>query len=223
MAIALEVSGCDYSYNADSSLVTAGSYYVFLDNPAWVVPVELFGVVNGAFFFYPQANQGVTVVNVEERAVSGGGLIDSGTITLTINSCVTEYTPRCCDNVYNIAWLDPNSGWKNYIFTGKATTGVEQDKGLDYKDENLVLKWSEVQDVYDSIIVGTGAIPKTHIDYTKTLRYAIQAFQYDESTGTWSIPIVIKRESFTMYKRGQHFYEWTLEFKYAQELIVQTQ
>ena len=220
MAIAIEISTCKYSYSENTSLVGEELGVAYLlsltGEPSWFTTSAL----NATFYYQPTAT-GVFVISVERYV--GLSLVDSGTITITVTDCTDDFIPRCCDNVFNIAWLSPEGGWKNYLFIGKATTSVEQGKGLDFKDSSRVLKWSEVQDVYDAIIVGTGAIPKSHIDYTKSLRFAIQAYQYDASTGGWTIPIIINREKFVMYKRGDHFFEWTLEFKYATEIIVQTQ
>lgn len=220
MAIAISITTCSYSYNSNSELPTAETYYYeFTNVPSWFTYDE-FG---SPFYFTPQVTSGTFIIGVTQKLLSDGSTVDTGTITITVTDCVTEYTPTCCDNVYNIAWLTPEGGWANYLFIGKATKGLDQDKGTDFKDSNNVLKWSEVQNVYDTIIVGTGHIPQTHVDFTKSLRYAIQAYLYDSSTGTWSIPIVINRDNFTLYRRGDKFFEWTLEFKYALEITVQTQ
>lgn len=218
MAIALTFTPCQYSSNGDASLVDALYYYEMTGEPSWFTWSS-----NGIFFFYPLGTTGTNVINVVKKLVADNSTVDTGTITITVQTCVSSYTPSCCDNVYNIAWLTPEGGWANYLFIGKATKGLDQDKGRDFKDNNNVLKWSEAQNVYDTIIVGTGHIPQAHVDFTKSLRYAIQAYLYDSSTGTWSIPIVINRDNFTLYRRGDKFFEWTLEFKYATEIIVQTQ
>ena len=219
MAIAISLSACNWSHNEYNDLITAETYYYeYSGQPSWFTYAD-----GGSPFYYDPTATGTFVINITQKLLSDGSTVDTGTITITVTDCTDDFTPRCCDNVFNIAWLSPEGGWKNYLFIGKATTALEQGKGLDFKDSSKVLKWSEVQDVYDAIIVGTGAIPKSHIDYTKSLRFAIQAYQYDASTGGWTIPIVINREKFVMYKRGDHFYEWTLEFKYATEIIVQTQ
>lgn len=223
MAINLQLSTCNYSSNGNNALVESGYYYVFTNAPAWFQPVEFLGVISGAFFFYPPGPTGAFVIDVAKHLSADDSLVDSGIVTITVTSCVEEYAPRCCDNVYNIGWLSPEGGWKNYFFIGKATTGVDQDKGSDYKDADNTLKWSQVENVYDTVIVGTSLIPKDHVDYTKSLRYAIQAYIYDTSTGTWSIPIVINRDSFQLYRRGDKLFEFSLEFKYAVELVVQTQ
>lgn len=220
MAIAISLSACGLSHSEYNELVTAETYYYeYSGYPSWFTWGD-----NGApFYFNPPQTTDSFMIGIVKKLLSDGSTVDSGSITITVNDCVEDFTPRCCDNIFNIAWLSPEGGWKNYLFVGKATTGVDQGKGLDFKDSSKVLKWSEVQDVYDTIIVGTGAIPKNHIDYTKSLRYAIQAYQYDASTGGWTIPITINREKFSMYKRGDHFFEWILEFKYSAEIIVQSQ
>lgn len=219
MAINIVLSACGLSHGLYNDLVTAETYYYeYSGAPSWFTYED-----GGAPFYYEPTATGVFIINITQKLLSDGSTVDTGTVTITVTDCTDDFIPRCCDNVFNIAWLSPEGGWKNYLFIGKATTSVEQGKGLDFKDSSRVLKWSEAQDVYDAIIVGTGAIPKSHIDYTKSLRFAIQAYQYDASTGGWTIPIIINREKFVMYKRGDHFFEWTLEFKYATEIIVQTQ
>lgn len=218
MAIALTFNPCQFTKNGDSSLVNPLYYYEMSGEPSWFTWSSI-----GIFGYDPLGETGAFVVDVVKKLVSDNSTVDTGTITINVQSCVDLYTPSCCDNVYNISWLTPEGGWANYFFIGKATKGVEQGKGLDYIDANNVLRWGEVKEVYDTIIVGTGHIPQSHVDFTKSLRYAIQAYLYDSSTGTWSIPIVVNRDSFTLYKRGDKFFEWTLEFKYAAEIIVQSQ
>jgi len=145
------------------------------------------------------------------------------TVEINVNTCLTEFYDNCCDNQCNIAWLNPEGGWQNYIFTGIKTFEVQQDSGFTFKTSNKTIKYSEKENVYDAVICTTGNIPKSHVDYLDSLRYAIQAYLFNPTTNAWDIPILLDADSFTKYTSRQKLFDVSVRFIKAREIAVQRQ
>jgi hypothetical protein len=144
-------------------------------------------------------------------------------VEINVNTCLTEFYDNCCDNQCNIAWLNPQGGWQNYIFTGIKTFEVQQDNGNTFKTSNKTIKWSERKEVYEATICTTGNIPKSHVDYLDSLRYSVQAFLFNPATSAFDIPILVDSESFTKYTSRQKLFDISIRFLKAKEIQVQTQ
>jgi hypothetical protein len=144
-------------------------------------------------------------------------------VEINVNTCITEFYDNCCDNQCNIAWLNPQGGWQNYIFTGIKTFEVQQDNGNTFKTSNKTIKWSERKEVYEATICTTGNIPKSHVDYLDSLRYSVQAFLFNPATNAFDIPILLDSESFTKYTSRQKIFDISIRFLKAKEIQVQTQ
>lgn len=129
---------------------------------------------------------------------------------------------NCCGD-RNIAWLNIQGGWQNYIFSGVKTFSVEASKGKQFKTNQYVSKYAQIDGVYNGEVLTTGDIPKAHVDALDGLRYSIQAFLFNDETQAWDIPILVDVGSFTKYKSNDKFYEVRLKFIYAEEILVQTQ
>jgi hypothetical protein len=172
-------------------------------------------------FFTP--SEGVFEIPYAEFIQVGGELVffDDGIITINSEGQFEDYD-TCCDNPSNIAWLSP-IGWVNYIFEGKRTFKVDIGSNRTYKDIFNTLRYSERTGVRDAVTVTSGYVPKHHIDYIASLRYAIQAYLYNDSTGKWDIPIVLNPESFVNYKDGQKLFEVSFDYVIANEKLIQSQ
>jgi hypothetical protein len=145
------------------------------------------------------------------------------TIEIVISNCIQNFYDNCCDNQCNIAWLNRQGGWQNYIFTGIKTFEVRQDDGNTFKTLQKVLKWTNRSEVYDGMICTTGNIPKAHVDYLDSLRYSIQAYLYNPTTNAWDIPIVVDSESFTKYTTKDKLFDISIAFIKSKELVIQSQ
>jgi hypothetical protein len=144
-------------------------------------------------------------------------------VNIVVGQCgIVNYT-SCCNNQINLAWLNRQGGWQNYIFTGIKTFEVQQNSSDLFKTFNKVAKYSEKTNVYNAVIATTGNIPKSHVDYLDSLRYSIQAFMFNEVTNAFDIPIVLDSEDFTKYTSRQKLFDITIRFIYSTELIIQSQ
>jgi hypothetical protein len=144
-------------------------------------------------------------------------------VEINISNCNQVAYDNCCDNQCNIAWLNLQGGWQNYIFTGIKTFEVDQDNGNTFKTLNKTIKWSERKEVYNAVVCTTGSIPKAHVDYLDSLRYSIQAFLYNSTTNAFDIPILIDSDSFVKYTSRQKLFDVSIRFLRAKEIQVQRQ
>jgi hypothetical protein len=144
-------------------------------------------------------------------------------VEINVSTCITEFYDNCCDNQCNIAWINPQGGWQNYIFTGIKTFEVQQDNGNTFKTSNKTIKWSERKEVYEATICTTGSIPKAHVDYLDSLQYSVQAYLFNPTTNAFDIPILVDSDSFTKYTSRQKIFDVSIRFLKAKEIQVQTQ
>jgi hypothetical protein len=164
-----------------------------------------------------------TVINFRIMDIMTFPFTEISTGTITINAGQGfELREICCDNIRNIAWLNSAGGWRSYVFTGKKQYKVDIGENTTFKTDG-VIRFSERKNVYDAELVTTGYIEKYDVEYCKSLRTAIQAFLYNEVTEQWDIPILIQPESFILFEDKQRFYQFSFEFIYAEELVIQSQ
>lgn len=144
------------------------------------------------------------------------------TIELVVVPELLSLYENCCGD-RNIAWLNIQGGWQNYVFSGVKTFQVEIGGAKTFKTNQLVSKYSQIDGVYNGEVISTGDIPQSHVDTLDGLKYAIQALLYNEETEAWDIPILVDVDSFTKYRSRDKFFEVRLKFIYAEEILVQTQ
>ena len=151
-------------------------------------------------------------------------LSPAGSYYIRINVVVGDYSliNNCCGD-RNLAWLNIQGGWQNYIFTGIKTFQVEVNGSKQFKTNEYISKHSQIEGVFNGEVITSGDIPKAHVDALDNLKYAIQVFMYNEETEAWDIPLLVDVGSFTKYQSRDKFYEVRLKFIYATEILVQTQ
>ncbi len=147
------------------------------------------------------------------------------TYYIRINVVVSNYTSydNCCDNQCNIAWLNREGGWQNYIFTGVKEFNVSIGDTNTFVNNNLEQKYSEIKGVYNGRICSTGDIPKSHVDILESLQYAIQSFLYNTETELFDIPILIDKKDFVKYRTRDKFFDVKIRFILAEQVLIQTQ
>jgi hypothetical protein len=196
-------------------------YFNFLNVPAFVTlasgsaPNTYTGwQING------KTTSGTYSFSFQENTLTGNR---NWTVIIEVGACGTVVYDNCCTNQYNIAWLNRQGGWQNYIFTGIKTFEVRQDDGDTFKTYEKVIKWANKKEVYNGVILTTGNTPKSHVDYLDSLRYSIQAYLYNDLTDAWDIEILIDSDSFVKYTSRQKLFDNTISFIYANELVIQSQ
>lgn len=156
------------------------------------------------------------------------------TYQITILAIDCEAIERECVNsgcTTNIAWLNLEGGWSSYVFASakdKKEFTKEIGDSIDFKvydslTGDRTLQTTQINDVYDREIVASGFIPLKHLPFVEALKYSISQYLYDDSRRVWNIPIIINKESFTLKRCNNGFVEYNFSFRYAKQIIIQTQ
>lgn len=132
-----------------------------------------------------------------------------------------ENFDNCCDNQTNIVWLNRVGGYQNYIFSGVKTFEVDGGDAKTFIRDGIK-RYYQRKDVYNGKVVTTGNIDRDHVDYLDSLRYAIQAWEWDTDNDTFT-EILVDVDSFVKYTSRQKLFDVAIRFIYSEELKIQTQ
>lgn len=129
-----------------------------------------------------------------------------------------------CKDGFNIAWINREGGWSSYIFDGRKTYGKEVGDVKTFKSGNR-LKRLSVENVYDVVEVSISNKSDRDLRFIASLRQSIEAYLWSESTKSWSIPIILNKESFAVYSMPfkQINVADKFTFRYSEEVIIQSQ
>ena len=148
-------------------------------------------------------------------------LVGTGVITLNVADIYNNVTNCCSDTDTNIVWVNRQGGRQNYIFNQRFDNLVEVGKASTFIN-NGIIKYSDRGRVYNSKVVYVTGLTKTEIDYLDTLRYSIQAWEFNPSTLEFT-PILLESSNFNKYNSKENMYEFSLTYKYARQLDIQKQ
>jgi hypothetical protein len=139
-------------------------------------------------------------------------------VEFVFDTCLDTYD-FCTPWDINVTWLNPMGGWSSYCFQGKKTYQVGIENKQIYKNTNNIQRYSSVTGVYDKVLVLSGEIPISHLNFIKSLKFSIQAFVL----GNTFLPILIEENDFNLYEDGDGVARYNIQVKYSTELLVQTQ
>jgi hypothetical protein len=206
-----------------SILINTGSLVHFTGTvPDWFVSDGYVSDGDDLYWLYAftATAPGVFTFGIEER--EGETVISSESFSITVTADVEDYDICCTDTAMNIAWLNADGGWQNYIFPGKHQYKVETGVATTFKNNDIV-KYSERKGVFDAVTAFSQYVPRHHIDYVASLKVGVQAFLYNADTEDWDIPILIQADPYLKYTDKKELYLLSVDFIYATEKIIQTQ
>lgn len=194
--------------------------------PSWLTVSYGSLPFNDPYFTFDITTEGLYTFSLD------GGETQSAQITILAIDCAS--IDRECVNsgcISNIAWLNLEGGWSSYVFSSAKDKKVYEKnigdsinfKYYDRGTGDKILQTTQINDVYDVEVVSSGYIPLSHLPFVEALKYSISQYLYNEDRNSWSIPIVINKESFTLKRCNNGLVEYNFTFRYAKEIIVQTQ
>lgn len=188
--------------------------------PAWFIENT---DVNGfsTFFEITAPINSTYTYQVEVWNVATNTFVEFATLTVIAQETFNNIDNCCSDNDTNIVWYNRQGGWQNYIFNQRFDNSVEVGKASTFINNGIV-KFSDRGRVYNSKTVYITGLSKTEIDYLDTLRYCIQAYEFNKTTLVFS-PILLESVNFNKYNSKENMYEINLTYKYATQLDVQKQ
>lgn len=192
--------------------------------PSWFVPEPFF---TGSTQYYPtfsftppEGYSGTHLFGVR-KLTNAGVVVDTALFQINVdpfNITVHEY--KGCYTT-NLVWLDPSGGWESYLFVGKQETFQDKGKSSTFTDSDGVKRLHRREDVHQGTIVSTGNVSREHSDFIADLSKSIQAYLWTE-TGDF-VPILIESKDFIKPKSGDPFSRYEIEFRFAEEDVIQTQ
>lgn len=162
-------------------------------------------------------------------------LSDGDGVLFTLSICIFPIqqpaSEVCQADAYNIAWVNRQGGWSSYAFAretgnkGLKNLGMNLGESTDYKRQGELRK-SSVQDVFDTVTVHYSNRNVRELLFIASLRQSIQAYLFNDETGTWDIPIFIDPESFPVFSlpfnQAEHG-NGSFTFRYSDEIRIQRQ
>lgn len=149
------------------------------------------------------------------------------TFTLKAINCAASSVQNvndCEKSPIQVVWKNRAGGWNNYWFIQDKQYSVDQSEGKTYITKDDEKKWTTRGDIYDAVTVEQKQIPKSHVDFVRSLRDSIQAYVATDITNPATfVPIMLEEESFNLYSISDEFFGVTFKFTYAKKRKVQLQ
>ena len=186
--------------------------------PSWIVPNNFGRSYIVTLTFSP------TVLGTYTYYFTKGGsppTLDACLIVEVVDSLTDSVTTCNNSDTITLVWITREGGRASYMFDQrKDFKGIVGD--VKTFDNNGTVKYiNRGKNFLYKVIYKTG-ISDEEVDLLESLRYSIQAWEYDINTNI-STPIYIKPESFSKYNTKENFYEITLDYKIAKYFTIQNQ
>lgn len=167
----------------------------------------------------------LTLNTTYNLSVTVDGVSKSFTLKAIDCASVSLLSLSDCENEpLQVIWKNRAGGWNNYWFMQDKGYAVDQANAKSYININDELKWTSRGDIYDVVEINNQLVPKSHVDFIRSLRDSIQAYIVSDLNDVRTyIPIILEEESFSLYKTGDEFYSFSFNFKYAKKRKVQNQ
>jgi hypothetical protein len=206
-----------------NGLWTAPNTYSSL--PSWFYAYEVYGDYKG-WLFNPSAIPTGTFP-ISFSGTDGNEYLI--VITKTATCVDNTFANKCCDST-NIVWVNTLGGYENYIFGGiRKVLELNEGDSDTFKTQDLTLKNSQLQNIYNTVIVNTGKVPLSHLAKIESLRNSIQAWYYDSTLPAYYeysnrfIPIILDREGMILSDTKEKIVERSVKFRIAKEINIQSQ
>lgn len=190
--------------------------------PAWVVPTYSGISPYGISFLF--VTTGVVSNGVYTFYFTEGGSpsLPNGTLEIELVSSLTDDLTTCDNsNTVTLVWITREGGRASYIF----------DQRKDFKgvvgesktfDNNGIVKYVSRGKNFTYKTVYKSGISNIEADYLESLRYSVQAWEYD-STNDECIPIVLDNNSYDLYNTKNKFNEVSIKYRLAEYKEIQNQ
>ncbi len=219
---------CDVPHHAGFT----ESYYFTLD-PYWH---NWFALVDGSLPIGITAitnplNGCVIGFTVDELLVSGVtsvsiiGYKDTGeslgtfTLNFTKGVCVSEID-TCCEKGEEIRWLSIEGGIMQWVFSGVREFEIRVGDALTFKNINNQIQYSQRKDIYYGKRQTSGDVQPSVYIFIQKSKLSIQAWDYSEQGFP---PILIDNDSVKIFKSTDKFFDTSLQYIIAKEVLIQTQ
>lgn len=155
-----------------------------------------------------------------EDDASGTALGDFYIEIIIPSACDNEQDICCGSGAVTLRWLSREGAIMQWTFAGVRTFEMTLGDAPTFKNRDIEIFYSERKNVFNGKTVSTKQISKEQADFLDSLKYAIQAWEWDGETAT---PILLSNDSFIKYKTNTKIFETSIKYLLAQQVIIQTQ
>jgi hypothetical protein len=120
-----------------------------------------------------------------------------------------------------LVWINREGGRSSYTFDQRKDFNEIIGESKTF-DNNGSIKYINRGKNFDYITVYKTGISNTEVDLIESLRYSIQAWEFDVNTNT-AIPIVLDSNSFSKYNTKNRMNEINLKYRIATYKLIQNQ
>lgn len=136
------------------------------------------------------------------------------------DTCDVEQDICCSNEAVALRWLNREGGISQWTFSGVRRFEMRLGDANTFKNISLERFYSQRKDVYHGKTVNTRQISREQAEYLDSLKYSIQAWEWDGTTAT---PILLDNDSYLKFASNTRIFEVSVKYILAQEVIVQTQ
>lgn len=163
----------------------------------------------------------VTVVGSFTTGATSPPTLDAQLIVEFVND-LTEPIDSCNNSEsINLVWINREGGRSSYIFDQRKDFGITVGNEKTF-DNNGVIKYVSRGKQFENKTVYKKGLSKNEVDFLDSLRYSIQAWEYD-AVNDISTPIVLDSNSFDKYNTKENLFEISFKYRLATYKEVQNQ
>jgi len=186
--------------------------------PAWIVPS-----ISVTYIDYLTLSPTVLGTYTYYFTLGGGSPPDSDAcLIIEVVDSLTETLGTCSNKTpITLVWIAREGGVGTYIFDQRKDFGGDIGDSKTYDNNGTIKYISRGKNFPTKTVYKTG-ITNTEVDLLESLRYSIQAWEYNDTTDTCT-PIILDSKSYDLYAPKGELNQVTLSYRIATYKTIQSQ
>lgn len=197
-------------YNMALYELTPLPVWIVIENPshAYIEDLLITPIATGTYTYY--------------FTLGGSPPTQDACLIIEIVDSLEDSVETCTNaNTKCIVWITREGGRASYLFDQRKNYGGVIGQGQQF-DNNGSIKYLSRGKNFDTVTVYKTGLSNSEIDLIESLRYSIQAWEYNPDTDV-STPIIMDSESYDKYSTKNKLNEIQLKYRIATYKEVQSQ
>jgi hypothetical protein len=201
----------------NESVFSGLELYEYSTLPAWIVDASFEPYVELLIITAPTLG-----TFTYQFTLNGSPAIADATLIIEVVDSLTDTIDTCYnDKSICLVWLNREGGRQSFIFDERKNFGMSLTDAKTFVT-NKTIKYSNRGKIFNNKTVYKTGLTNEQTDYLDSLRYAIQAWEYDYINDI-STPISVDVNSFEKYNTKDKLNEFVLKYRIANYKEVQKQ
>jgi hypothetical protein len=193
------------------------SLYQVTVYPAWIYDFNSFGIIEWLF-----CTPTVTGTYTYYFTEGGSPPENDACLIIEVVDSLTESLETCSNkSPITLIWITREGGRATYIFDQRKDFGGDIGDSKTYDNNGTIKYISRGKNFTTKTVYKTG-ITNNEVDLLESLRYSIQAWEYNDTTDT-CIPIILDSKSYDLYAPKGELNQVTLSYRIATYKTIQSQ